>query len=292
MRHRSQPLLPGLLLLGLAPLPGLREVLAAEPAAEAHAAEPAAVAGVTGPNAAAKARPRSAFGPGEQTVYAVSYLGVPTGEAVITVGMNLEKFGTDTWPIICTAQTTDVGAIYPVKDRFVTFWDPLQRRTVGSEMFADEGGERHRERVRLDHDAGKAFSTKQWEGKPSKDKVYQVAKETLDMASASMLLRNLPLTVGSKYELPVFTGSTSFTLRATLTGREKIDTPLGARDAIKMNVEVVFGGGLKTRRALRVWVADDQSHLPLRVDAEFLIGTMRAEVSRYAPGIDYGGADR
>ncbi len=272
MRHRSQRLLGWLAVAGLLALP------------QAFGDEPT--------HSLLVSRPRSAFGPGEQTIYAVTYLGVPTGQAVITVGLNLEKYGTDTWPIICTAETTDVGAVYPVKDKYVTFWDPVQRRSVGSEMHADEGRERHRERVHLDQEAGKAFAFKQWEGKPAKEQTYDITRETIDMAAASMKLRNLPLDVGSQYEIPVFTGSTSFTLKATLTGREKITTRLGEKTALKMNVEVVFGGGLKTKRALSVWVADDPSHLPLRVDAEFLIGTMRAEVASYAPGMDFGGADQ
>jgi hypothetical protein len=291
MRHRSQSLLAALLMPWLAPLPGSSEARAATPPVPSAATATSTTSATSAPAAMVDGRPRSAFGPGEQTVYAVSYLGVPTGQAVITVGLNLEKFGAQTWPIICTAETTDVGAVYPVKDRYVTFWDPVQRRSVGSEMYADEGRVRHRERVRLDHDSGKAFATKQWEGKPAKDQEYEVTRETIDMAAASMKLRNLPLTVGSEYEIPVFTGSTAFTLRARLTGKEKISTRLGEREALKMRVEVVFGGGLKTNRALQVWVADDKSHLPLRVDADFLIGTMRAEVASYAPGMDFGGAD-
>jgi hypothetical protein len=112
------------------------------------------------------------------------------------------------------------------------------------------------------------------------------------MASASFKLRDLPLAVGTKVELPVFTGTTEFTFNANISGKEKIDTALGEKTALKMNVVVEFNGGLKTKRALVVWVADDPSHLPLRVDAEFLIGTMRAEVVKYASGMDYGGADQ
>lgn len=236
-------------------------------------------------------RPRSAFGPGEQTIYAVSYLGVPTGQATVTVGLTLEKYGVNTWPIVCTAETTDVGAIFPVKDKFVSFWDPVGRLSVGNEGHAEEGRDHHRERTRFDHVEGKAFTTKQWEGKQPKDTTHEVAKDTLDMAAASFKLRDYPLVVGSKYELPVFTGTTAFTLKATISGREKITTALGEKDALKMNVTVEFNGGLKTKRDLVIWVADDSGHLPLRVDAEFLVGTMRAEVVKYASGMDFGGAD-
>jgi len=244
-----------------------------------------------GQASAGSERPRSAFGPGEQTVYAVSYLGVPTGQATVTVGLTSEKYGVNTWPIVYTTETTEVGAIFPVKDKFISFWDPAGRITVGNEAHAEEGRDHHRERTRFDHLEGKAFTTKQWEGKPAKETTHEVPKETLDMAAASFKLRDLPLTVGSKYELPVFTGTTEFTLKASISGREKIETALGEKNALKMNVTVEFNGGLKTKRDLVIWVADDASHLPLRVDAEFLVGTMRAEVVKYASGMDYGGAD-
>src|SRR4051794_23769381 len=103
-----------------------------------------AVLAAGGAHAQSEPEIRSAFGPGEQSIYQVSYLGVPTGIAIITVGMKMEQFGQPIWPIVCTAQTELV--VFPVKDRFVSYWDYGRGRNIGSEFLADENKKRKRER--------------------------------------------------------------------------------------------------------------------------------------------------
>ena len=51
-----------------------------------------------------------AFGPGEQTSYEVTWLGVPTGTAQVTVGWKMEQFGQPVWPILCVGETSALAA--------------------------------------------------------------------------------------------------------------------------------------------------------------------------------------
>src|SRR3990167_2215670 len=90
---------------------------------------------VAGAAWASPAKGGSVFGPGEQTTYEVSFMGVTAGRAELTVGWTMEQFGREVWPLVCVGETTSLAAVYPLKDRFITYWDPLERRSVGADFF-------------------------------------------------------------------------------------------------------------------------------------------------------------
>src|SRR5262245_6076730 len=93
---------------------------------------------------------RIAFGPGEQAPYRISFLGVGAGMAQITVGAPTEKWGREVWPIVSLAKSDPLFALYPIKDKFISYWEPVTRRTLGSELFAEENRRRRRQRIKLD----------------------------------------------------------------------------------------------------------------------------------------------
>src|SRR3954469_5483781 len=73
---------------------------------------------------------RSAFGPGEQSTYVITYLGLPAGEFQVTVGMLMRRDDHDVWPVLSVAKSEI--PVYPMNDRYVTFWDPRERQNTGS----------------------------------------------------------------------------------------------------------------------------------------------------------------
>src|SRR5215211_3473066 len=121
-----------------------------------------AIAALAGGSAAAGSI--SAFGPGEQSTYRVRYLGLEAGTAQITVGAQTTQWGTQVLPIVTLARSSSALSFYPIRDRFVTYWDPVSDRSVGSDLHADENRSRRRQRIQLDHQAGKATVVKQKEG--------------------------------------------------------------------------------------------------------------------------------
>ena len=70
------------------------------------------------------------FGPGEQATYEVSFLGVPSGIAQITVGLRTDQYGTRVLPLVCVGQTTSLANVFPINDRFVSYFDPAQKKSL------------------------------------------------------------------------------------------------------------------------------------------------------------------
>src|SRR5688572_4629987 len=90
-----------------------------------------------------------AFGPGEQSLYRVKYLGVTAGTAQVTVGAPMKQWGQEVWPVVALARSEDVIGVWPIKDKFVSYWDAGHQRVLGSDLHADENGKRRRQRIKM-----------------------------------------------------------------------------------------------------------------------------------------------
>lgn len=231
----------------------------------------------------------SAFGPGEQTTYAVRYLGVTAGVAQVTVGWKMEQFGREVWPLVCVGRTTDVGAVFPVNDRFVSYWDPLTGEAVGADFFADENKVRRRERYQYDAASGEAIATKQQTGGRPHEARYAIEPGTVDLASAAFRLRNTRLAPGQVHELPIFTGVKLYRMKATVVGVEQVSTGLGVLDVYRVTVNGDFSGQLSTKGLMTLFYTADDKQLPVRGEAEFLLGKVVLEAVKYEPGMRLAG---
>ncbi len=233
---------------------------------------------------AALAQEVSSFGPGEQAIYRVRYLGIPAGTAQVTVGAPMTQFGQSVWPLVATAKSDALFGVWPIKSKFVSYWESSQQRALGSDMLSDENNVRRRQRIQLTDNGKKAHVVKQKADQEPREFTRELPEGTIDVASATFALRNKSLEVGKEYTYPVFTGSKSFNMRAKVEAKEVIDTPLGEREAFRMRISTEFGGKLDAKRDMVAWLATDASHVPVRIEADFVLGTVVAELTDYKQG--------
>jgi hypothetical protein len=226
----------------------------------------------------------SAFGPGEQTSYTVKFLGVTAGVAEVTVGWPTERFGRTVWPLVCVGRTTGVATVYPVNDRFVSYWDPQTGEALGSDFLAEENRKRRVERYRYDFTALEAITTKQQLGQAPREGRYPIEPRTLDLASAAFRLRSSRLEVGEVRELPIFTGTALYQMKASVVGAERLATVFGEIDVLRVTVNGEFNGKLATRGLMTIFYTADEKQLPVRAEAEFAVGSVVLEAVKYEPG--------
>jgi Protein of unknown function (DUF3108) len=226
----------------------------------------------------------SAFGPGEQARYRLQYLGVTAGSAQVTVGAPMKQWGKEVWPIVSLAKSEAVAGVWPVKDKYVSYWDFSAQRVLGSDMHEDQNNKRRRVRVKLSEDGKSAHVVKQKEGEAPRESTHELAEGTLDVAGATFALRNRVLEVGREYAYPVFTGSKSFLMKAKVEARETLDTKLGKQDVYRLRVHTEFSGNLASKRDMVAWFTADARHLPVRIEAEFVLGSLVAELTEYQQG--------
>lgn len=224
------------------------------------------------------------FGPGEQALYEVRFLGIPTGIAQITVGLRSEQFGKRVLPLICVGKTTLPTSIFQINDRFVSYYDPGDQRSIAADYFIEEGRDRRKERYRFDLDPTRTHAHKKREGQGAYDVEYDTPLGVMDLASAAFRMRTVPLKVGDTHEIPIFTGVKAYPMKITVEGTETLETKLGSLPVYRVSVSTDFNGRAATKGNVLLYYTADERQLPVRVQAEFVVGSAAADIVQYLPG--------
>ncbi len=225
------------------------------------------------------------FGPGEEAVFLMKALGLRAGTAQFDIGVPVDVAGTSVWPILMVARSEGVAeTMFPVRERFVSFWNPVTRLPVQADLAASEGSRK------------RTLSMKFHRGEAPHADVHiaEVGQEpvslTLDMAAGAVdfqaaiyALRLRPLKVGDREEIAVVAGRRQWTLVATVMERVALDVPAGHFDALRLEFTEGFGGKLQSKRPIVGYFSDDVRHLPLRFEADLALGKMVAELIRFSP---------
>jgi hypothetical protein len=222
---------------------------------------------------------QAGFTPGEESVFQVSYLKLPTGEARVTIG----KPEGDIWPIIFQARTGGLAGLLDIREHMVSYWDHATRSSRGSDLRSYELGDMHTDSTRFDREGGTATVTVSRKGK-KKVKTVDVPADVHELTSAFMYLRLQPLDVGQRHELPVLASTKPFTLVAEVVAREQVKTPAGTFPALKVRVRTEIQGKFSTSRPSFMWVTDDPRHLLVKMEADFAIGSVVVALKKYTPG--------
>jgi Protein of unknown function (DUF3108) len=108
-----------------------------------------------------------------------------------------------------------------------------------------------------------------------------------DLLSSLLYVRSQPLKDASVYRVVVYPATSAYLATVKVVGREKISVHAGGYNAIKLDLQLhKVGKNLeleahkKFRRA-SVWVSDDNTRIPLRVEAHIFIGTVFAELQSF-----------
>jgi Protein of unknown function (DUF3108) len=227
--------------------------------------------------------PGKAFGPGEQSLYRVQYLGVTAGTAQITVGAPMKQWGAQVWPIVSLAKSDPTFGVWPIKDKFVSYWHSEGQRSLGSDFFVDENNKRRRQRIQM-KDHRTAHVIRQKEGAQPVEATHELPEGSMDLAGATFALRNRGISDGQEYTYPVFTGSKTFMLRAKVEGRQQLKTVLGEREVFRVKLQTDFSEKLQTKRDIVAYFTTDSSHVPVRIEAEFVLGSIVADLAEYKQG--------
>ena len=260
-------------------------LLVAGPGASAEpATSPGAATRAADATAAGAAAP-AGFAPGEEIDLTLDYLHVRAGQVRLLVG----KPEGSVWPVICQARTDGAATLLDIREHFVSYWDAEARASRGSDLNAIEIGDRHTDRTRFDRVQGKA-RVEVIRKEKVRESTHDVPRDVQDLASALLFLRLQPLAPGMRFEYPVFHGTSSFALLAEVQGTERVNTPAGQFDALRIKVRLGLGDKFKTKRDSYVWLSNDERHIPVRMSAEFAVGSMTATLSSYRPGGQFAAA--
>jgi hypothetical protein len=162
---------------------------------------------------------------------------------------------------------------FRVRDRYETYMDEESLSPVVFIRKVDEGGYH--------------INQSQLYGKDqvnSNGKVYTIPEYTQDMLSAYYFARTMDLSnakEGDVFSVNSFIDGEIWPLKIRFVGRETISTDVGEIRCLRFRPIVQKGRVFKKEEDLNVWISDDKNHIPVRAQANVLVGSVKMDLVSY-----------
>jgi hypothetical protein len=217
-----------------------------------------------------------AFKEGEVLTYRMHYGILNAGIAVLEVKPNLiEVSGRKVYHVVGSGYT--IGStdwFFKVRDRYESYIDKDAMLPWLFVRRVDEGGYKFSQDYAFNH-----YTKKVDVGNNEK---YDVPVGIQDMVSAFYSSRNLDLSrakPGDLFSITCFVDKEIWPLKIKFIGKETIETDIGKYRCLKFRPIVQKGRVFKKEEDLNVWISDDDNHLPMRVKADVLVGSIKMDIT-------------
>ena len=218
------------------------------------------------------------FEPGERLTYDVTWSVFAAG----TVSTTLRSEGQglkDDYTVTTTAESQGfVSLLFTVQNEYRSFFNP---QTLCSERISKKIIEgRRRKETEIVFDSKRKLAVLEERDltrphDPLKHAESEIPSCVEDVVTAFYYLRRQDFQIGKPLHLPVNDGSQTYDVTLDVQARERIQTPLGNRSAIRVEPKV-FSGLFKRKGRMLVWFSDDDQHLPLRIKFMIAVGPITA----------------
>jgi hypothetical protein len=222
----------------------------------------------------------NAFKKGEILSYRLHYGAIDAGIATLEVTEDNREFGgRPTYHVVGIGKST--GAFdwfFKVRDRYESYIDQEALVPMAFIRHVNEGGYKINQNYVYNHYKKQVIS----EGK-----TFDVPKDVndiQDMISAFYFARCIDFSqakTGNIYTVNSFVDHEIFPLKIKYIGKETITTSLGKFKCIKFRPVIQKGRIFKDEEDLNVWISDDNNRIPIRAQANILVGSVKMDLTSY-----------
>ncbi len=238
---------------------------------------------------AQKLLPYKAFKRGEALTYRVHYGIIDAGEATISVAQDAVKFGNKpTFHLVGTGKSASAfDWFFKVRDRYDSFVDET---TLLPQFFmrkVDEGGFIINQEYLFNHQNKNVLVQRNGTDVPRNavNKLFDIPNLTHDILSAFYYARNADfgaIEAGKMLSVMTFFDEELFPLNLKIVGRETLNTKAGKIRCIKLRPVIQEGRVFKDEEDLTMWVSDDLNRIPVRLQAEVVVGSIKMDLKGFA----------
>lgn len=222
-----------------------------------------------------------AYSVGEKLEYLIHYGFVDAGVATLEVKEKMFLNGTEVYKVVGTGKTVGMTDwFFRTRDRYETY---INKRTLLPEKFirdVDEGGYI----IKRDIDFNRTTNTAK-DNELKKDTNFAVPANVQDIFSAFYYARCLDVSAiakGDIIEIPTFLDHEIFMFRIRFVGREVVNTKKGKIVALKFVPVLQEGRVFKDEDDLNIWISDDDNHVPVRIQSELVVGSIKVDLVNYS----------
>ena len=228
------------------------------------------------------------FYQGEQSIMAVTYLGVTAGYITILSKEVVSLNNKQAFHFYARFKSSDsYRYFYWLDDKLDSF---VEKETFLPMKYSLIQREKKQNVDDLQLFDFKKMMTYNWykrikEGSNKDEKGEQkIPSYAQDSFSALQFVRGLPLNKGDVYEFPVITRGKYWMLKVEVVGEETITVADKDVKAIKIKAETNFPGVLKKSGDIIFWYGADAEKRLLKFQAKIKIGSVYGELVEYKPG--------
>lgn len=212
------------------------------------------------------------FRAGETLTYDVGWSSYLTaGTATVRVMEKKPSYGSTAYYIVAEGRPTPLlSKLYTLYYKADTLLDAYSLLPQRGSIYSEEG-KRHRTKTTIfDQTRKKARYEVQTRTYVQKD--LAIPAYTQDVLSALFVLRSIALKPGDKFNIPVCDNGNTYTARMSIGAAEAVQTPLGPIRAIRVLPVITGVRGETPSRGMTIWISDDARRLPVKIEAQLLVG--------------------
>jgi len=225
---------------------------------------------------------QKAYGDGEWLKFRVHYGLLTAGSATLQVDKKYLD-GKEVFHIKGYGETTGMTSwFFPVKDDYQSYVDVEKDIPYRFIRKIDEGGHTKDVVIEFNHDTQEALIINK---KHKTEKTVSFPEGVQDMVSSFYYLRNNLDVTGIKandeIELDMFFDKENYKFKLKFLGREIIDTEFGKVPCLLFRPYVQSGRVFKEKESLTLWVSDDDNKIPLVIQADLMVGSLKATLIEF-----------
>ncbi len=223
-----------------------------------------------------------AFQTGEWFKFRVHYGLINAGYATLEVQdgvINNKKV----YHVIGKGYSTGMSRFFfKVDDLYESYFDKVTGNPYKYIRKIDEGGYTKNQEGFFNQASDRVL-VKDYENKT--EKTFVIPNNTQDIVSTFYYLRNYPtinkLKVGESVSIDMFFDEETTKFKLKFIGREDLDTKFGVIPTMIFRPLVQSGRVFKEKEALTVWISDDDNKIPVRIQANLTVGSIKADLDGF-----------
>ncbi len=229
--------------------------------------------------------PVTALQRGETLTYNVSWSNIITaGIVVLKVESEILPEGRPALCFVITGHSTGVvDKFFHVNDMAWSIFDPLIGQSLSYNLKEAYGKKRRRHELTFDS-AHRTVISKLNDDAPE---THSVPRHVVDPLSALYVIRMMGnLTIGKSKAISVFEGDKNWSVEIQVLDREKIKTPAGEFETIKLRTYPRYEGVFLNKGVVFLWLSDDDQKIPVLIKSSLKVGSFVFELTARKSGGD------
>ena len=224
-------------------------------------------------------------GLGEKLVFSVDYGFINAGTATMQMMDTVRVDDYLCYSMLSTTRTNSFFTrIFPVQDSAMSQIDVTRYFSRGFMKNLHEG-KYHEERwFRIDQENGWVFQPANLQNTRYKPDTVFVETGVQDALSALLVVRGMNLQVGDRYQIPVVDNHKYYLMVVVVHKRETVKVPAGSFDCLVVEPLLKTTGVFKSTGKVKVWLTNDERHIPVLMKSKIFIGSISARLLEYTPG--------